>query len=664
MVLPFVEVSHLASSTSFYAAVLQPLGLRYLSTDREPLSSVGTVTYGLQFGQARALGLDVDGPLAVLQIREAAHPLEPPKRSSLVLTAPSRAAVADFHAAGLNANPWLRVQDGFGPGLRPRLGVDGGVSRATIADLDGNTMLLVYPPPPPPPLPASSASASASTRSTRSTRSPQPSPQVARIIDWHYDISSSSSVLSRSEPPPPQSQAMSRHQPLPSQPFSPPSHHHSSGSVVSTAMSHRAPGRRPEEAVAAYSQPSASPRQSSSTSGLNTTTVVGALLGIAAGAALTYGMVTREKGLKPHHEVEHPVLPRRSTYPEKLPSSQKVHHQDRRSVYAEYPPRTLTYPQLPDDGDDPRAVAYHPGGHPARQLPYQDNYPFEKLPFQDDYALHTLPFHDNGPHRKLHYQDDYPAKETFSEDDDSDSPDPREQQRRPVQYLTQRGHGGSTTSSNAKSVKSIKSMPRNAPRSVKSMPRSVPRSVPPSRDVDEAAYDTRSRHSSKHTSSRTPTMRSRSEVPTSRAPLMMADIDNRSHAPSRHSVAPKSTHSQTRSSRPRYDADRDSYFSARSRGTSATARPPPAPEVQHEVVTRSRAGSRITTTKVSMSGGRSLVVGRSKSPSYASARNVALPMSGVGSSHANWDDDMESIAPSDSISCVGSKTSRRSRRTP
>ncbi|KAG7153055.1 hypothetical protein HYQ46_000245 [Verticillium longisporum] len=48
----------------------------------------------------------------------------------------------------------------------------------------------------------------------------------------------------------------------------------------------------------------------------------------------------------------------------------------------------------------------------------------------------------------------------------------------------------------------------------------------------------------------------------------------------------------------------------------------------------------------------------SRTPSHVSARNIGLPMSGVGSSHAAWDDDVVSVAPSDSISCVGSKMSR------
>jgi len=40
--------------------------------------------------------------------------------------------------------------------------------------------------------------------------------------------------------------------------------------------------------------------------------------------------------------------------------------------------------------------------------------------------------------------------------------------------------------------------------------------------------------------------------------------------------------------------------------------------------------------------------------SHISARNVPLPPSAVaGSSNAGWEEDVDSIAPSDSISCVG-----------
>ncbi|CAM1503717.1 Fc.00g013080.m01.CDS01 [Cosmosporella sp. VM-42] len=614
MVLPFVEVSHLASSTSFYSTVLQPLGLRYLSTAREPPLSVGTVTYGFK---GRDLGQDEDVP--ILQIREASHPLEPLKRSSLVLTAPSRAAVADFHASGLNANPWLRIQDNEdypGPSLS-RLGSDGGVSRATIRDLDSNTMEVLYPPPTARSHPATHNGVP--VRQTQSTRG-----EATRILDWNYDVASRSARSishhsSSSSSHHSQAQSQARSQAPPRSRFTP-SHAGPSGSVASGAMTRRPVSRHSDDAEP-LPEPSISPRQSSSKSSLNTTNVVGALLGVAAvaGAALTYTMVSREKERKPRHDLEHPTLSRRATYPEKLPSTHEHHERN----YGDYPPKTLPYQQDFDYG--PPRISY-PDNYPPRHLPFQDNYAPQKLPFQDEYVP-----------RKTPYQD-YATREVDSEDDDSDEQTPPEPQRQPVQYLTQRSHHGSTA-------------------------RSTTKSVPRSRVVEDT-YDVRSRHSSKHTSSRAPSVRSRSEIPISRAPLMIADADQVSHTGSRQ---PKSSHYQARSHRPHYDPERDSYFSARSRRSSATATPRQSREpevIEHEVVRRSRSGSRVTTAKISVSGGRPVVVGRSsRAPSRVSARDIELPMSGVGSSHANWDDDMESVAPSDSISCIGSKTSRRSRRT-
>lgn len=617
MVLPFFEVSHLPASTSFYSSILQPLGLRYLSADRESSSSIGTVTYGF-----KALALGQEKPVPVLQIREATHPLAPLKLSSLVLTAPSRSAVADFHACALDANPWLRIQendDGSspypGPSVRPRLGIDGGLNRATICDLDGNTMEVIYPPPSGGSRPLTYNGLP--VRQTQSNRD-----EAVRILDWNYDVASRSARATSHH-----SSSTSSH---PSQALSPTRPRYTSsqavpaGSVVSTAMSQRALSHHSDDAEP-LPEPSISPRQSSSKSGLNTTNVVGALLGVAAGAvagaALTYNMVNKEKERKPRHDAGHPTLSRRSTYPEKAPRS--THQYDRHSAYDDYPPRALPYQQDYDYGQ-PR-------------MPYQEVYPPPPLPYPNEYAPHTSPY-DNYAPRTMPYQDGYAPKNMVFEDQDADDQMMPEPHCRPVQYLTQRSHHSNP-------------------------PKGATRSAPRSRVVDED-YDTRdvrSHHSSRHTSGRAPGLRTRSEAPPSRPPLMLPDGDHRSQAGSRHSAAPKSSHSKSRSQRPHYDPERDSYFSARSQRSSATVRQPPVEEVEREVVIRSRSGSRVTNAKIS--GERSYVVRQSsRAPSHVSARNIGLPMSGVGSSHANWDDDMESVAPSDSISCVGSKTSRRSRK--
>lgn len=632
MVLPFVEVSHLPQSTSFYSAVLQPLGLCYLSTDREQTSSIGTVTYGYKPG---ALGQD--RPIPILQLREAAHPLEPLKFSSLVLTAPSHDAVVDFHACGLDANPWLRIQqndDGSpaypGPSGRPRLGIDGGVSRATICDLDGNMMEVIYPPPSGGSRPATYNGVP--IRQTQSNRD-----EAVRILDWNYDVAARSvraashhSSTTSSH----RSQALTQ---LPVRPRYPSSRSNPAGSVVSAAMSQRAHSRHSDDAEPA-AEPSVSPRQSSTKSSLNTTNVVGALLGVAAGAvagaAFMHGMVNKEKERRPRHEQDHPMLPRRSTYPEKLPRA--PHHSDRHSAYGDYPPRVAALP-YPQDYDYGRPRAPYQEDYPPQPLPYQGGYAPQPVPYHDEYAPRTMP--NYAPRTMLPVEDD----DSTSESEDEVPPEPH---RRPVHYLTEKSHHST------------------AP---KSTTRSTARSVARSRaivDDEDEAYDTRSRHSSKHKTGRAPSTRPRSEAPVSRA-LAINDEDRHSRAVSRHTTAPKSTHSQARSHRPQYDHDRDSYFSAKSRRSGATTRQqPPVPElVEQEIVTRSRSGSRVTTTKLAYQQGRPVTMDRSsKAPSRVSARNIGLPMSNLGSSHANWDDDMDSVAPSDSISCIGSKTSRRSRR--
>ncbi len=116
-----------------------------------------------------------------------------------------------------------------------------------------------------------------------------------------------------------------------------------------------------------------------------------------------------------------------------------------------------------------------------------------------------------------------------------------------------------------------------------------------------------------------------------------------------------------------YDAtgDGESYVSARSHRSSSTIRAPPPPAAisthSTHILQRSKPGSRVAST-IQVGGTSSSQAPRSlsRAASYVSARNVPLPPSGVGTSHANWDDDTESVAPSDSISCVGSRRNGRS----
>ncbi|KAM5352139.1 hypothetical protein ACJ41O_004862 [Fusarium nematophilum] len=433
MTLPFVEVSHLASSSSFYSAILQALGLRFLGADREHSSSIGTITYGVPAGatnpgskQRKALtdgrGEDQGGQ-PVLQIREVTHPFEPVKLSTLVLAASSPAAVVEFHDAALTANPWLHIQtDGDpvypgGPSLKPRLGIEGGETprRATVRDLDGNTIQVVYHP------------------------SSNPKDRFGRVLEWNYNGTSRSTHTrsrSKSQPHPvtsarSSSSSVSNTQ-SPFQPRQQAPARRGSNTVTAAEMTQRAASRVSDDA----DQQSVSPRQSSNNNGLSTTTVVGALLGVAAGAALTYGFVnnaTKERDRKPRQEFETPSLARRSTFPEKAPSVHKIHQEERRTVYGDYPPKGIRGGDYP-----PKALPYRPAGaYEPQGMPYPDGYPFRQPMHQEDYAP-----------RKMSHPDDYPPRKLGYIDDDSSDDSPYEPSR-PVHYLTEHPHEGEAARSTA-----------------------------------------------------------------------------------------------------------------------------------------------------------------------------------------------------------------------
>ncbi|KAJ4255067.1 hypothetical protein NW762_009871 [Fusarium torreyae] len=790
MTLPFVEVSHLASSSSFYSATLQTLGLRFLNESRDHDSSIGTITYGIPAGATRPGSKhrkavtdgrgDEDRGQPVLQIREVTRPFEPVKLSTLVFAVASPDQVVDFHDVALTANPWLSIQtDGDpiypgGPSPRAPLGIEGGEipRRATVRDLDGNTIQVVY-------------------RQPTSSRD-----HFGRVIEWTYDgatrtihtshTTHTTQTKSRSFSQPqiqPQgvtsarSSSSSINGQSPFQPRQSPAKH-GPNTVTAAEMTQRAATRADNEEPV-----SVSPRQSSNGNGLSTTTVVGAILGVAAaGAALTYGLASysaKERERKPRQDYEAPALPRRSTFPEKAPTVHKL-HESRRVVQGDYPPKTAPRP-----GDyPPKALPYRGHGGFAPQEMYPDGYPFQQH-MQDNYAPRKMSHHDSYPPRNLGYVEDESSE---------DSPDEKPRQ---IQYLTQtpfeeenpwassvnrarsrsrpRSSGKSTTKSvAAKSVAAKSVAAKSVAQSTRSVAKSTAKSVAPSRarsrsraPMDEEYDDTRSRHTSRHPqpedayefvetrsrrssrppptdgfdtrsrrssrppqddgfdtrsrrssrhppedgfersrrSSRPPVteksrgVRARSEAGVHRsksvvlvddhrseAPFRPKFDDHRSHAGSRHTTVPKSSQSVVRPQRSPYDDER-TYFSARSRPSSRAPRRshrpdaemmeapevpqvPDAPEIpldpDYEVPDmpdmRSRTGSRYNVSRRASGPEYQHMGYPSKAQSYVSAKNIALPMSGVGSSHAQWDDDMVSVAPSDSISCIGTKPSRRSRK--
>ncbi|KAM3501428.1 hypothetical protein MY10362_005564 [Beauveria mimosiformis] len=117
MQLPCVEVSQLASSTSFYAAVLQPLGLHYLLSE-----SVASGPDFATFGCCR-------GP--VLHLRQIARPTAL-RLSTIRISAPTPASIQAFYRQGLEA------------ASASMFAADDSVNHSTIFDLDGNRMQAVY----------------------------------------------------------------------------------------------------------------------------------------------------------------------------------------------------------------------------------------------------------------------------------------------------------------------------------------------------------------------------------------------------------------------------------------------------------------------------------------------------------------------------------------
>ncbi|EOO02536.1 putative cystathionine gamma-synthase protein [Phaeoacremonium minimum UCRPA7] len=308
--IPFLEVSHLASSTSFYSAVVQPLGLRYISAGSASVT-FGTATFP---------------PVPVLELRQVTPtPARHLKPSRLVLSAGSPAAVDDFHAfahrASASSTPAALPHSGrsLGPGDTASVGSadEAGERRAKITDFDGNIMEVVYVPPPDYP----SRFGGSTVRKTQSTHD-----EVTRILDWNYDVASSV----------------------------PPSAAATSVRGSNLALSRR-PGRYPDDepysllrrsvTTTSMLEPTSAPSPRQNSNGLSTGAVVGTLLGVAAagaaaGAALTYSMIKSDRARAPLQEFEAPAFQRRSTFPEPSP--------DRRGRFMEVE-RTVEKVRYPED---------------------------------------------------------------------------------------------------------------------------------------------------------------------------------------------------------------------------------------------------------------------------------------------------------------------------
>lgn len=109
-----------------YDAALAPLGYVRVWSDLRPGSTGQAVGYGLPGG---------DDKLALKQVARSAPMANP--GFHLALAAPTREAVAAFHAAALAAG----ATDNGSPGLRPHYGA--GYFAAFVIDADGNHLEAV-----------------------------------------------------------------------------------------------------------------------------------------------------------------------------------------------------------------------------------------------------------------------------------------------------------------------------------------------------------------------------------------------------------------------------------------------------------------------------------------------------------------------------------------
>ncbi|WYZ43019.1 hypothetical protein EsH8_VI_000718 [Colletotrichum jinshuiense] len=611
---PYFDVSNLPSSASFYSAILQPLGIHYISADaltappganaNADTDSKTTITTSNPGRLPTAITYGTSSPpTPIFQIREARNSLQPLKLSRVVFSAPSPTAVTDFHSFALRANPSPHplASAPVGQQSPPTTITQGGdIHRATVTDLDGNTMEVVYQPPPGYP----SSYAGSTVRKTQSTHE-----EVSRILDWNYDVAAS-------EPSPSVSGSAA------AGPFA--------SALAMTARPGHFPGNEPYTVLrrsvttSVIESPSKTEVPASASNGLATSTVVGSLLGAAvgaaAGAAITYGMMRKERARAPRQEFDNtgpaPTFQRRATFPD-----QYVDPQAGSGRYVEVE-RTV------------------------EKIRYPEHYP--ALP--DNHAPHYMAKYSQVGARSRALEDVY---------DDGRS-------RHSSQYQLERGSSVRSRSQAA--------VPRTAPlmltdyehqSNVGSRHSMAGRSAVPRSAVHDDGYETGT-----YVSARSANSQSTIRPP---PPTVETELSIRSRAPSRAptqapSIVPSRVPTQAPSmvpSRAPTKAPSRAPTVAHSRApTAAPSRAPSHAPTHTPTYVPSKAPTKApsrapTAVRVPNSQPVFAYPPATRAPTYVSARKVSVPRSGVGNSHAAWEDDAISVAPSDSISCIGSKTSRR-----
>lgn len=540
--LPFVEVSHLPSSSSFYSTVTQPLGLRYISTPNSglSLSSSPSITYGLA----------TSPPTPVFEIRQVKPTAERPlKLSRVIFSAASPRVVGRFEQKVKEADGRALLDDNrsvaslfSGPGAL-EFAEDWRLAAKTIeTDLDGNTMEVVYIPPPTYP----EGYSGSTIRKTSSSEG-----EISRIMTWNYDVAATTGA-----PPVIASPMVSRR-----------SHSYAEDDAMPII-------RRTVTTTSTTYLP-AEPAISSAPS---TGSIVGTLLGVAAasaaiGAGVAYGAMKHERL---RGDIDPPSFQRRSTFPEPL---------GHRVQYSEYGPPRGDYHSVTDRRPPPTLLT---------------RYPHSQSPRDGGDSSY-----DDTRSRRSSRAKGASSTRTRSELSSG---------RKPL-LLTEAEHRSYISSSSARTSEMLGGDDAVV----------LPRAEASSRAMSGAA-----RSSSKYSD-----------------------------------AAAMATPGMRRSRTYDDDRDRDSYVSSRSRRTASTVRGPSVmqPTAQTEYTTTLVSRPKMSTT---MPGAASRASRRADSYASArempasgtevSARRIRLPMSGVGSSQAGYavdDDDMCSIAPSESISCMG-----------
>jgi hypothetical protein len=160
---PVIEVSHLPSAASFYAAITQPLGLQYLSSSASPSPT------RLYFGHQ--LDPTTNQPRTLFALKQASLST-PPQQSIIRLSAPSPAAAESFYKKALLANNGQKDHE-FEKTSDEE-------ARAKVEDLDGNMLEAVY---------SSRAGRRISTIETASTEK-----EARRVLAWQEEVARSTAA--------------------------------------------------------------------------------------------------------------------------------------------------------------------------------------------------------------------------------------------------------------------------------------------------------------------------------------------------------------------------------------------------------------------------------------------------------------------------------------